>query len=58
MPDDPTPYYAGWGTLALLNAAVASSMRRSGFAWLILSLLLGPLATVLLWLSGPLDDGS
>ena len=58
MPDDPTPYYAGWGTLALVNAALASSMHRSGFAWLIVSLLVGPLATLFLWLAGPADGTS
>ncbi len=56
MPTDPSPYYAGWGTLALVNAAIASSMHRSGFAWLVVSLLLGPVATVLLWLAGPVES--
>ncbi len=46
-------YYAGWGTLMLINAALARSMRRSGFAWFLLSLLLGPVATLLLALLGP-----
>ena len=46
-------YYAGWGTLMLINAALARSLRRSGFTWFLLSLLLGPVATLLLALLGP-----
>ena len=38
----------GWGTLALLNAALAQSKSRSGLGWFLLSLLLGPIATLLL----------
>lgn len=41
----------GWGTLALVNAALAQSKGRSALAWLLLSLLLGPLATLLLILA-------
>ena len=38
----------GWGTLALLNAGLAQSKSRNGLNWFLLSLLLGPLATLLL----------
>lgn len=38
----------GWGTLALLNAGLAQGKNRSGFNWFLLSLLLGPLATLVL----------
>ncbi len=41
-------YFAGWGTLALLNAGVAQGKNRSGLIWFLLSLLLGPLATLCL----------
>jgi hypothetical protein len=41
-------WYAGWGTLALVNAGLAQGKGRSGLAWFLLSLLLGPLATFLL----------
>ena len=41
-------YAVGWGTLALINAAVAQSKKRSGLNWFLLSLLLGPIATFLL----------
>ena len=42
---------AGWGTLALVNAGLAQSKNRSGFNWFLLSLLLGPIATLLLVLA-------
>jgi hypothetical protein len=46
---DSTPgYVVGWGTLSLLNAGIAQSKNRSGFAWFLLSLFLGPIATFLL----------
>jgi hypothetical protein len=45
--------FVGWGTLALLNAGLAQSKGRSGGIWFLGSLLLGPLATLLLVL---LDD--
>ena len=38
-------YAIGWGTLALINAGLAQSKNRSGIAWFLLSLLLGPIAT-------------
>ena len=44
----PTEYAAGWGTLALINAGIAQGKRRSGLAWFLISLLLGPIATFLL----------
>jgi hypothetical protein len=40
--------FAGWGTLALLNAGLAQSKNRSGLAWFLISLFLGPIATFLL----------
>jgi len=42
------PWFAGWGTLALVNAALAQGKNRSGLLWFVLSLLLGPFATLLL----------
>ena len=38
----------GWSTLALINAAIAQSKKRSGVNWFFISLLIGPLATLLL----------
>ncbi|HEX6589001.1 MAG TPA: hypothetical protein VF039_08260 [Longimicrobiales bacterium] len=44
-------YYVGWGTLALINAGLAEVKGRSRLAWFIGSLLVGPIATLLLVLS-------
>jgi hypothetical protein len=41
-------WYAGWGTLALVNAGLAQGKGRSGLIWFFVSLLLGPIATFLL----------
>lgn len=41
-------YAVGLGTLALLNAGLAQSKNRSGLLWFLLSLPLGPIATLLL----------
>ncbi|WP_069648872.1 hypothetical protein [Caloranaerobacter ferrireducens] len=49
-------YVVGWGTLALINAGLAQSKHKSGFFWFLLSLLLGPIATFLLVLTGELDN--
>jgi uncharacterized membrane protein YtjA (UPF0391 family) len=46
-------WFAGWGTLALVNAGIAQSKHRSGLAWFVISLFLGPLATLCLVL---IDD--
>ena len=53
--DDQTTYYAGWGTLSLLNAGLAQAKGRSGLGWWALSLLLGPIATFLIVILAPLD---
>lgn len=45
---DPTPWAVGWGTLMLINAALAESKGRSRFNWFLYSLLLGPIATFLI----------
>lgn len=42
------PWFAGWGTLALVNAGLAQGKNRSGLLWFLLSLPLGPVATLLL----------
>lgn len=47
MAKDPS-YVVGWGALALINAGLAQGKNRSGLAWFLASLLLGPLATFLL----------
>jgi len=46
---DQAPDYAiGWGTLALINAGIAQGKNRSGLNWFLISLILGPIATLLL----------
>jgi hypothetical protein len=49
-------WYAGWGTLALVNAGLAQGKHRSGLAWFLISLLLGPVATLILLLLDDLRD--
>ncbi|BFH68242.1 hypothetical protein ACE3MS_00240 [Paenibacillus dendritiformis] len=44
-------YFVGWGTLALINAGLAQGKNRSGLNWFLLSLLLGPIATLCIVLS-------
>lgn len=41
-------YVVGWGTLALINAGLAQGKNRTGLNWFLLSLLLGPVATLIL----------
>ena len=41
-------WFAGWGTLALVNAGLAQSKHRSGLVWFLVSLLIGPFATLLI----------
>ncbi|MBE0536679.1 MAG: hypothetical protein IH624_13515 [Phycisphaerae bacterium] len=48
-------YAIGWGTLALINAGLAQAKRRSGLIWFLVSLLLGPIATLLIVVLGPGD---
>jgi hypothetical protein len=44
-------YAVGWGTLALINTGLAQAQGRSAFLWFVLSIFLGPLATLLLVLT-------
>ena len=46
-------FFVGWGTLSLINAGLAQSKGRSGLNWWLLSLLLGPVATLLIVVMGP-----
>lgn len=41
-------YSVGWFTLALINAGLAQSKGRRGLVWFLVSILLGPLATLLI----------
>lgn len=43
-----TSYFVGWWTLALINAGLAQSKAKSGLGWFLGSLLLGPIATLVI----------
>lgn len=48
---DPTDYVdrgTFWIALALINAGLAQAKNRSRLAWFLLSLLLGPIATLII----------
>ena len=45
---DGAPWFVGWGTLALINAALAQGKNRSGLLWFLLSLLFVAVVTLLL----------
>lgn len=47
-PKHSSEFAIGWGTLALINAGLAQAKNRSGLAWFLASLLLGPIATFIL----------
>jgi len=49
----PTQYAVGWFTLALINAGLAQGKGRSGLSWWVASLLLGPIATLLVVVLDP-----
>lgn len=53
MGTDSGGYAIGWGTLALINAGLAQGKHRSGLAWFLVSLVIGPIATLLLVLLQP-----
>ena len=53
---DQPGYAVGWGTLALINAGLAQSKNRSGLAWFLISVFLGPIATFLLCILSRLPE--
>ena len=48
----------GIGTLALINAGLAEQKGRSRLIWFLISLLLGPIATLLIVVLDPPDKRS
>ena len=48
LADGRAPWFVGWGTLALINAGLAQGKNRSGLLWFLLSLVLGPIGTLVL----------
>lgn len=51
-------FVVGLGTLALINAGLAQGKNRSGLVWFFISVLLGPLATLLLVILEKLPDSN
>ncbi|WP_185975649.1 hypothetical protein [Tessaracoccus rhinocerotis] len=45
----------GWFTLAFINAGLAQGKGRSGLNWFLLSILLGPIATMIVVITQPLS---
>jgi hypothetical protein len=41
-------FFVGWGTLSLINTGLAQAKGRSGLLWWVFSLILGPIATLLI----------
>lgn len=41
-------YAVGWGALALINAGLAQTKNRSRLIWFLVSLALGPIATLII----------
>ena len=50
-------YAVGWGTLALINAGLAQSKGRGRLSWFLLSLFLGPFATLIIVVADPGHGG-
>lgn len=46
-------FVMGWGTLSLINAGLAQSKQRSGMGWWLISLFIGPVATLFIVLLQP-----
>ena len=49
-------FFVGLGTLALINAGLAQGKNRSGLIWFLLSLPLGPVATLILVIMDKLPE--
>jgi len=56
MDDTGGGFVVGWGTLALINAALAQTKNRSRLGWFLLSLFFGPVATLAILLVGRAGD--
>ena len=52
----PGGYGIGWGAIALINAALAQDRGRSALGWFFGSMIVGPIATLLLVMWGKLPD--
>jgi hypothetical protein len=50
-------YYVGWFTLVFINGCIAHAFNKSRLFWCLLSLVLGPLATLMLLILGKTRAG-
>lgn len=48
-----SPYFVAWFTLAMINAGLAQRKERRGPHWWLVSILLGPIATLLMVATEP-----
>jgi hypothetical protein len=55
MKMETSSYAIGIGTLALINAGLAEQKGRSRLIWFLISLVLGPIATLLIVVLEPAD---
>ena len=53
MGSNTSEYAVGWFTLSLINAGLAQAKGRSGLGWWLVSLLLGPISTLLIVVLDP-----
>ena len=49
-------YAVSWGTLALINAGLAQTKGRTGLGWFLGSIFIGPIATFLIVVLGPVVE--
>jgi hypothetical protein len=50
--NDRTNFFVDWGALSFIGAGLAQSKGRSGLVWVLLSLLVGRIATFLIVVLG------
>jgi hypothetical protein len=55
---DQAQFFVGWGTLSLINAGLAQAKGRTGPLWWFASLLIGPIATLLIVVLPPVTETS
>ena len=58
MPNQYVSFSAAWFTLSLINAGLAQSKGRPGLQWWLVSLFLGPFATLLIVAWPAIDPGA
>jgi hypothetical protein len=53
-----TDFFVGWGTLSLINSGLAQTKHRNALGWWLISLLIGPLATLLIVVLPPVPPSA